>query len=1042
MADNILFKQGKLASLPEALNSGQILFAINDNSTTGSIYLDYKDSDEVVRRAKLNADATKLTTPINLTIGNETKDLNTDLGNISWTHEEIGADVSLTFTPNSASGPTITSLINGVSDSFTFPSAGLTVSGVVNTGTQSFNGNKTFNGITTFSNIIKMGSHSFSSTNTSYTPTNHKIVFNYPRTTSSTSYGYSTASLYLSSSSAFTLGLGAYYNIPSTNSNTQNSSSITTYDWCNANFIFSKGYVGASAYKTGTMRLYNSSNRRYYSKMYNTHYALALGSSSSPWSSLYLSNGITIGNYKIWSNTAENNYNAPTSYLVGAPSIVLYGGNSADYNASSMKYSKSVLGISQTNFYVNIAEMQYNTSTNPYNTTLNNANYKFTPTNFYVAVDKKVDLGSSSYYWNRAYINTIYGDLYGNANTATALKTSINLTIGNTSKEFNGSNNVSWSFAEMGSDISKFDWTPGTTAGPTLNLTLNGTAVTTTIPSASETESGIVTTDSQIFLGEKRFINKVHIGDMNESYELGASDSAGIYMVSKPLSSNANRFGEFYIGLDYTETSQGAILFFRDHTSLTGMSSLKIGLDSTGFYPLVSGKTLGTTDNTWETTYSNKYVGSHAEISDTTRTNRLVITNTSQAIKHLEFSCPSYNYIWAPSGGSIAFSPDGRDLNSQVDGATFVIGTDNTILSPSHASLGSVEKGFSKVYTNTINTDNIESFSSSSSRMSIKSNYSLALLSSPQNSIIFSIGHDLSKDEVGRFDVDGKNFVVKNGIQANSIYTKTLFAVDTSQEAQIGVKYNSNTSSLYFSGKPSTKERGLYDSSAGSVIDINENDFIRFHGTANKADILATSRKFTISSTAGSTGTDFNGEADVSLIIPSDVSGFKTLSGGTGIFNIVGHNTTYISSGNGTSLIFCRGGANTEYEVGRFNTNGDLVVKNSLYVQGNVSAVNVPSGTNSRGFRVFYNNGSKTHNIFFYVNTNSEGFNRGIYDSWTQQTICLMNNESITFRGTTINASSNMHVNGKKVYHEGTIVYSPGPPDSPVPGMIWLKPLA
>ena len=53
-------------------------------------------------------------------------------------------------------------------------------------------------------------------------------------------------------------------------------------------------------------------------------------------------------------------------------------------------------------------------------------------------------LGSTTAQWN------IYGKLNGNASTATALQTARTFTIGNTSKSFNGSANVSWSAAEIG----------------------------------------------------------------------------------------------------------------------------------------------------------------------------------------------------------------------------------------------------------------------------------------------------------------------------------------------------------------------------------------------------------------------------------------------------------------------------------------------------------------------------------------------------------------------------------------------------------------
>lgn len=81
-------------------------------------------------------------------------------------------------------------------------------------------------------------------------------------------------------------------------------------------------------------------------------------------------------------------------------------------------------------------------------------------------------LGTSSWPFNNAYINIVYGNLSGNATTATTLQTArtINgtsfngstnitttnwgtartITIGNTGKSVNGSANISWSLSEIG----------------------------------------------------------------------------------------------------------------------------------------------------------------------------------------------------------------------------------------------------------------------------------------------------------------------------------------------------------------------------------------------------------------------------------------------------------------------------------------------------------------------------------------------------------------------------------------------------------------
>lgn len=58
-------------------------------------------------------------------------------------------------------------------------------------------------------------------------------------------------------------------------------------------------------------------------------------------------------------------------------------------------------------------------------------------------------------------------NFYGNATTATTLKTARTLTIGNTGKSFNGSSNVSWTLAEIGAVAKTGDTMTGNLTAPT-----------------------------------------------------------------------------------------------------------------------------------------------------------------------------------------------------------------------------------------------------------------------------------------------------------------------------------------------------------------------------------------------------------------------------------------------------------------------------------------------------------------------------------------------------------------------------------------------
>lgn len=59
-------------------------------------------------------------------------------------------------------------------------------------------------------------------------------------------------------------------------------------------------------------------------------------------------------------------------------------------------------------------------------------------------------LGTDSWYFSKAYIDTIYGSLKGNALSANAWVTPCKFTIGNASKNVDGSADVSWTLDEIG----------------------------------------------------------------------------------------------------------------------------------------------------------------------------------------------------------------------------------------------------------------------------------------------------------------------------------------------------------------------------------------------------------------------------------------------------------------------------------------------------------------------------------------------------------------------------------------------------------------
>ena len=86
------------------------------------------------------------------------------------------------------------------------------------------------------------------------------------------------------------------------------------------------------------------------------------------------------------------------------------------------------------------------------------------------------------------------------------------LKIGDTAISVDGSDTLGyeWTHNMIGASLSS-SWTGGKTAGPQLNLTVNGkTHTTDAIPSAGSSASGIVTTEAQTFSGVKTFNGGIH----------------------------------------------------------------------------------------------------------------------------------------------------------------------------------------------------------------------------------------------------------------------------------------------------------------------------------------------------------------------------------------------------------------------------------------------------------------------------------------------------------------------------------------------------
>jgi hypothetical protein len=133
---------------------------------------------------------------------------------------------------------------------------------------------------------------------------------------------------------------------------------------------------------------------------------------------------------------------------------------------------------------------------------------------------------------------------------------------------------------------STFTYTAGTTSGPTGSLTGSGMSAVSfaAIPSASGTASGIVTTGSQTFAGEKTFTSALTAGEsgLGGSYQLQVSGTqAGIRLT------NSNDTGISWIDFNNSSGTRGNIYYSHSTNTLnfgtfSGSLGDRVSITSTG----------------------------------------------------------------------------------------------------------------------------------------------------------------------------------------------------------------------------------------------------------------------------------------------------------------------------------------------------------------------------------------------------------------------------------------------------------------------------
>lgn len=259
-------------------------------------------------------------------------------------------------------------------------------------------------------------------------------------------------------------------------------------------------------------------------------------------------NGIKLG-----SNINMGDAGTPSSYPFVGNKITWTGGTDGAeiyYRLDSSDAGRLFLNMTDdTNALIALA----------YNGTAKSYINPSTPS-FYPATSNTGSLGTSSNKWANIYATTIHGNLDGNASTATNATTATNLSAAGT-----------WT------------WTNGTTAGPTATLVLGGkTTNVGAVPSASTSQSGIVTTGSQSFAGVKTFTNKIVLKDGNQAgAQIGAAyiTTASTTNGEVVLQNGHLRFGgsgwdyNQWAGLKYDHTNKKIVLGLADGSEFTANSA-------------------------------------------------------------------------------------------------------------------------------------------------------------------------------------------------------------------------------------------------------------------------------------------------------------------------------------------------------------------------------------------------------------------------------------------------------------------------------------
>lgn len=219
--------------------------------------------------------------------------------------------------------------------------------------------------------------------------------------------------------------------------------------------------------------------------------------------------------------------------------------------------------------------------------------------------------------------------------------------------------NVPWTDTNTNYYPTTFTWTNGTTAGPTGSLTGSGMSTVSfgAIPSASATQSGVVTTGDQTFGGTKT-IDTINVTNINEAtpgrgFWIGYN-TEGVIRIGRDGDYNFGTSGGTYSGTADTAKRLLNSLQFSNGQSFNGSSAVTIDLPE---IPIALPNPYALTIN------GTSYTGSSAVSISTSKPLRVRMLTSSTVDAGYSYSCDTSKAISTLNGFS-STNPDSVIISS------------------------------------------------------------------------------------------------------------------------------------------------------------------------------------------------------------------------------------------------------------------------------------------------------------------------------------------------------------------------------------------